>query len=427
MADPNPVHQRRFSAFLSHASADKEALVDQLYDWLTTAGLNIWYDREDIKGGNYVSRLAEGIEDCRALLLVLSESSVRSKWVREEFTHAKSHALDVAGFRLVIIRLGEPEVPKELANQNFLQVPHEGLTSDFLLDLMQRLYGTQSRLERGTRRDVYVTLGWAPSEQPFVTPPLERLNSRQLRLVGDSKDHPRFTGDMRIRALIESCGAVLGLAPYRIGKRADPHNTSKYIWHELNIAQELGLPTFLVRQENVTVPRNIGERLLVELEAPDNSQLDDLASEVANEWRDPPAPAHAFVATSFSDLERAQQICRFVETALGVECVLGQAIKGLRRESIQSRIAQVIRDAALVVADVSPDEHGHAADNTLIEVGIARGAGTPLLLMSGGERGRPAFLLRDMEVHHYENTIEAMAIVHYHLYPYRRRIFNYEL
>ena len=425
-----PLNERKFHTFLSHASADKLAVVDDLYGWLTAAGLEVWYDREDIVGGNFVSRIAEGIGQCRSVLLVLSEASAESPWVKKEFTQAEKQALETPGFRLVIVRVGDPKMPVELETYNYLQMSADGPSEGFLLDLMKRLYGVKTRLERGLRQDVYVSLGWMPSEEAFVRPPLDRLDQHNLRLVGDSQDHPSFTDSReRIAALIQSCGAAVGIAPLRLGKRGDEYQTSKYIWIELGLAQAAGLPTFLVREEGVTVPDEISDRLVMDFEAPIDADLEELAAEVSGAWQEPPAPAHAFLAASFAEDEAVRHISEFIETTLGVRCVIGQGLEALGTRSVQEEIVDEIRDAFLVVADISPTDEGVSPVNSLIEVGIARGARTPYLLLRGpsGAGARRPFLVRDREVLQYRSVPDAMAIVHRHLYRFRRRIFNTEL
>ncbi len=41
-----PIHERQYDIFLSHASADKKSVVNDLYKWLQeTCDLRVWYDQ----------------------------------------------------------------------------------------------------------------------------------------------------------------------------------------------------------------------------------------------------------------------------------------------------------------------------------------------------------------------------------------------
>lgn len=65
--------------------------------------------------------------------------------------------------------------------------------------------------------------------------------------------------------------------------------------------------------------------------------------------------------------------------------------------------------------------------NTCIETGMARGANVPLHLIARTPRQRPSLTFRDQQVWYYEGDIELLGKIHTIVYPYRRRILNYEL
>ena len=90
-------------------------------------------------------------------------------------------------------------------------------------------------------------------------------------------------------------------------------------------------------------------------------------------------------------------------------------------------IATVLPDAiaqcrSMIVVDISEDNL-----NTCIEAGIARGAGTRMHLVAHGPPRRPPFMFRDLQVWHYDNDVEFLGLMHRILYPYRRRVLDYEL
>jgi hypothetical protein len=73
-----------YSCFISYSSADKD-FVDRLYADLQVRGVRCWFAPEDLKiGDHFRQRIDDAIRIHDKLLLVLSENSVQSDWVREE-------------------------------------------------------------------------------------------------------------------------------------------------------------------------------------------------------------------------------------------------------------------------------------------------------------------------------------------------------
>ena len=72
------------SCFISYSNRDK-ALAQRLHADLQDKGVRCWFAPEDVKiGHEFRSRLDESIQVYDRLLLILSESSVKSRWVQKE-------------------------------------------------------------------------------------------------------------------------------------------------------------------------------------------------------------------------------------------------------------------------------------------------------------------------------------------------------
>lgn len=97
-----PVHKRKFHAFLSHAHADNK-IVDNLNYWLSeAAGIPIWYDaRNLLASAQIATELPKAIAQCRAMIIILSESSVASGWVQEEYEAAVSQRTRFKDYRII--------------------------------------------------------------------------------------------------------------------------------------------------------------------------------------------------------------------------------------------------------------------------------------------------------------------------------------
>ncbi len=82
------------SCFISHSSKDKE-FADRLYTDLQTKGIRCWYSPQDLKIGDEMAPIIDNaIRLHDKLLLVFSENSIASAWVRKEAREALSKKND---------------------------------------------------------------------------------------------------------------------------------------------------------------------------------------------------------------------------------------------------------------------------------------------------------------------------------------------
>lgn len=77
-----------FDFFVSHASRDKEDIVDELVDMLKNMGYLVWYDKNELIAGDVIlSDIESGLKDSCCLLLVLTDNFMESKWTYFETGH----------------------------------------------------------------------------------------------------------------------------------------------------------------------------------------------------------------------------------------------------------------------------------------------------------------------------------------------------
>jgi len=77
-----------FSCFISYSWNDKD-FAAQLYDDLRKVGVRCWLDAKEMKlGDSILDQIDRAIQVHDKVLLVLSEASVRSSWVRQEIKNA---------------------------------------------------------------------------------------------------------------------------------------------------------------------------------------------------------------------------------------------------------------------------------------------------------------------------------------------------
>ena len=74
--------------FISHSNQDGDETLF-IADSLRRAGINVWVDFENIRGGaDWLCEIQAGIQRCDAVVVVLSKSSAHSVWVERECLYA---------------------------------------------------------------------------------------------------------------------------------------------------------------------------------------------------------------------------------------------------------------------------------------------------------------------------------------------------
>ncbi|GAA4737019.1 toll/interleukin-1 receptor domain-containing protein [Flavisolibacter ginsenosidimutans] len=102
-----------YSCFISYSSAD-EAFARRLHARMREAKLRVWFAPEDMKGGRKIyEQIESAIQVHDRLLLVLSETSIKSEWVLTEVRRALKTEKKENRRKLFPIRLVDYERLKE--------------------------------------------------------------------------------------------------------------------------------------------------------------------------------------------------------------------------------------------------------------------------------------------------------------------------
>lgn len=101
--------------FVSHASEDKERFVTEFSTKLRENGVDAWLDKwEMLPGDSLVDKIfEEGLMEAEAVIIVLSNHSVKKPWVREELNASIVSKLS-KGTKIIPIVLDDCEVPQSL-------------------------------------------------------------------------------------------------------------------------------------------------------------------------------------------------------------------------------------------------------------------------------------------------------------------------
>lgn len=77
--------KNKWDVFISHASEDKEEVVEPLAEELRSRNLRVWYDRWVLKiGDRLLEKIDQGLSQSRYGIVILSPNFLRKKWPRNE-------------------------------------------------------------------------------------------------------------------------------------------------------------------------------------------------------------------------------------------------------------------------------------------------------------------------------------------------------
>jgi serine/threonine protein kinase len=119
--DLKSIAQRvRSSVFISYSSADSD-FAEKLASDLRASGIGVWFDKWEIKvGDSIIQNINDGIRDNDYLAIVLSPTSVKSRWVRKELNAALMKELEESRSVVVLpILCKDCDIPPLLVGKRY--------------------------------------------------------------------------------------------------------------------------------------------------------------------------------------------------------------------------------------------------------------------------------------------------------------------
>ena len=417
--------KKTYDIFLSHSSSDND-FTNKLHSLLEQAGFNVWYDEKILTSNTHLlTDLPKYIGNSESFIIILSKNSCDSTWVQDEYGYARELHKNKELNAIIPIVIDDCNLPGFFNNYKWIDCK-QGLTPFAFFGILAALYGSSENIRE--EKDVYVSYSWRKEEQNLVNAVFRQLRRKQYRIIGDAGNQSVYDEDDRIRRIMNTCGAYVGILPYR-----GEANTSRYIIDEINKAHECGLPGILFADARV---ENLDEFTYPLLKIENLDSIDDtlILNHVNELMVKRPKTPHVFFATNLD--RRRQSINEYIRNLAGVvtatRCILGEDIN---KGGLQQQIINRIRNAYVMIADITGDEQcinceaeGKVSKdkifrfNTCIEAGIARGANTDLFIIAKEPRQAPPFMFRDIEVRHYADDCSLLAIVHKILRGYRRSV-----
>lgn len=108
--------------FISHSSKDKR-ISDKIFEWLNNQGLSVWLDKYELFPGlNLKEELTENVRKADYMVLLISESSLMSKWVKFETDIAFANEREDMKMKIIPIVLGDVKIPRKLKERIYLKI-----------------------------------------------------------------------------------------------------------------------------------------------------------------------------------------------------------------------------------------------------------------------------------------------------------------
>ncbi|HEV2575655.1 MAG TPA: toll/interleukin-1 receptor domain-containing protein [Acidobacteriaceae bacterium] len=131
------MRKRSFDVFVSHASEDKAAFVEPLATELRKWGLNVWFDRFELRVGDSLRESIErGLATSRYGIVVYSPAFLKKKWPRKELNGLFSR--EISGNRKRILPILHNLSIAELRKSYPIQADRYSLSSKVPLDELCR-------------------------------------------------------------------------------------------------------------------------------------------------------------------------------------------------------------------------------------------------------------------------------------------------
>ncbi len=126
--------------FISYSHNDKD-FATKLYNTLVYSHLDVFIDEKDIKiGDNILERIEKGIEESAGLLYVISKSSVKSTWVREELSMARVKSITQRGiFTIYPLLIDDVELPVSISQLRYADFREWRVTEKYYSIISQLL------------------------------------------------------------------------------------------------------------------------------------------------------------------------------------------------------------------------------------------------------------------------------------------------
>lgn len=136
--------------FISHASKDKDRFVTDFARRLIGRGIDAWLDKWEMNpGDNLIDKIfEEGIGNAEALIVVLSSTSVKKPWVREEMNAGFVRRVQ-SQTRLIPVVIDDCDIPVALQSTYHVRIGDLSNYDGELEQIVSGIFGLSDKPEMG--------------------------------------------------------------------------------------------------------------------------------------------------------------------------------------------------------------------------------------------------------------------------------------
>lgn len=110
----------KYDVFLSYKSDDHEWVVKLKFS-LQNRGVSVWLDKDEIRPGDlFAQALEDGLMTSKTMAIIVTEKSMKSKWVQEEYYRALSLTTEER-IKIIPCILQNTELPGFLSNRQYIE------------------------------------------------------------------------------------------------------------------------------------------------------------------------------------------------------------------------------------------------------------------------------------------------------------------
>ncbi len=278
-------HPGRVKIFLCHSSNDKPEVM-QIAETLRSQYIDVWYDDWEIDYGDSISeKINEGISKSDYLAVILTPASIKSGWVKSEWTSAHGKEKKLGNIKLLPVLLKSCDAPSLLIDRKYIDLReenfHSGL-SELKGWLENKVTGKPvTKLQNGSGIMESENNGSLTVSQPF--PEEIPLTSKVLIHQQDSKGRQygalandvigvtiaRLLNDFP-SAMLDEDSRTLGFPFGQV--KTSTNNENVLVW--ITIQQGSTIQLFDLIQP--ILAKNVGRIEWIEFESPQNFDIDKI-------------------------------------------------------------------------------------------------------------------------------------------------------
>jgi hypothetical protein len=413
--------KRRYDLFVSYGDADVARVEPVVRLLAGKAGLEVWFDGEAGNAATRSSELLSGaIENSRAAIFLLSEGWTGSTWCKGEYNKSLVEQRAEEEFAIVAARLDEVEAPGWFEIAEIVDLRE--ISPRAIVRLLSSLGGSEPR-RVDNAYDVYLSAPWSkPTALTDLALSAVKRSDLAWRLIGDAPNYKHLREE-RVEDIVRTTRGMVAVLPFDANRGVE--KTSPFILEEAGIARATGKPLLMLSEPGVVVPRDLAVYAFCSMTlAPSADAKTDLLDalndfdEIMQQFPEDDTGTFIFYAGSLK--AKTDGLKAVIERGSNMPFEMGEGLSGV---NAPKGIIDLIRRAALVIADVSDDRR-----NTMIEVGAAMALNKQLRLLvkndPPGATPKKAFMLEGREVFGYDNAQEHLGLCYNFARQYRRKVYS---